>query len=67
MVDAFPMLSGTHPNLVIRPFRPVIETRPRVVFSKTRPVSLITRKVVAEIMTVMGDLIAGSHSMLKRA
>jgi len=67
VVDAFPMLSGSHPRLVIRPFRPVIETRPRVVFSKTRPVSLITRKFVAEILKVMDDLIADSHSMLKRA
>lgn len=66
VVDAFPMLSGTHPNLVIRPFRPNIETRPRVVLSKARPVSLITRKFVGEITTVMEDMIAGSHSMLKR-
>jgi DNA-binding transcriptional LysR family regulator len=66
VVDAFPMLSGAHPSLVIRPFRPVIETRPRVVFSKGRPVSLIARKFVAELVTVMADLIAGSGSMLKR-
>jgi DNA-binding transcriptional LysR family regulator len=67
VVDAFPMFSGSHPKLIIRSFRPVIETRPRIVFSKARPVSLITRKFVAEIMRVMEDLIADSHSMLKRA
>lgn len=67
VVDAFPMLSGTHPDLVIRPFRPVIQSRPRVVLSKARPVSLITRKFITEITSVMDDMIAGSHSMLKRA
>jgi hypothetical protein len=49
VVDAFPMLSGIFPQLVIRPFRPLIETRPRVAFSKTRPVSMITREIVAEM------------------
>ena len=66
VVDVFPMLSGIYPQLVIRPFRPLIETRPRVVFSKTRPVSMITRKFVAEMMAVMAELIANSHLMLKR-
>ncbi len=66
VVDAFAVLSGIYPQLVIRPFRPLMETRPRVVFSKTRPVSMITRKFVAEMMAVMAELIANSHSMLKR-
>jgi len=65
VVDAFPLLSGAHERLVIRPFRPVIETRPQVVFSKSRPVSLVTRKFVAEMTSGMAELIAGSRSMLK--
>ncbi len=65
VVDAFPMLSGIYPQLVIRPFRPLIETRPRVVSSKTRPVSMINRKFVAEKIAVIAKLIANSHSMLK--
>ena len=62
----FPMRSGSYSQLVIRPFRPLIETMPRVVFSKTRPVSMIARKFATERVAVMAVLIANSHSMLKR-
>ena len=61
----FPMRSGTYSQLVIRPFRPLSETMPRV-FSKTRQVSMIARKFATEMMAVMAVLIANSHSMLKR-
>ena len=62
----FPMRSGIYSQLVIRPFRRLSETMPRVVFSKTRQVSMIARKFATEMMAVMAVLIANSHSMLKR-
>jgi DNA-binding transcriptional LysR family regulator len=45
-VDAFPMLSGMFPQLTIVKFRPLIQSRPHVMFSRTRAVPLIARKFV---------------------
>ena len=66
IVDAFPMLTGAFPDLVILPFRPVMQTRPHVVFSKTRAVPLVARRFAAVLQEITGEMIAGSNGMLKR-
>jgi hypothetical protein len=66
IVDAFPMLTGAFPDLVILPFRPVMQTRPHVVFSKTRAVPLVARRFAAVLQEITGAMIAGSNGMLKR-
>jgi DNA-binding transcriptional LysR family regulator len=45
-VDVFPMVAGNFPDLKVVKFRPLIQTRPHVVFSRTRAVPLIARKFV---------------------
>jgi DNA-binding transcriptional LysR family regulator len=45
-VDAFPKLAGSFPDLCIVRFRPLIETRAHVVFSRTRAVPLMARNFV---------------------
>lgn len=65
VVDSFPMLSGAFPDLLILQFRPVMQTRPHVVFSKTRAVPLVVRKFVAVLKETTEEMIAGSKGMLK--
>ena len=65
LVDPFPMISGAYRGLVMRPFRPSIEMKPTAVFSKTRPVSQIARKFLAEMSSVAGEMISASR-LLKR-
>lgn len=64
VVDSFPILFGGHDGLVIRPFRPLIETRPHVVFSKERPVPIVARKFVDELVKATAALIADSETMI---
>lgn len=45
-VDAFPMVAGLFPELKMVKFRPLVQTRPHVMFSRTRAVPLIARKFV---------------------
>jgi DNA-binding transcriptional LysR family regulator len=66
IVDSFPMLSGAFPNLRVLRLRPLIETRPHVIFSKTRAVPLIARKFVATVQQVMDEMIASSGGLVKR-
>ena len=65
VVDSFPMLSGTFPELVIRPFRPAIELRPRALLSKSRPISLIAGMFVATLKVVADDFVRQSKLLLK--
>jgi DNA-binding transcriptional LysR family regulator len=65
LVDSFPMLSGAFPDLLILQFRPVMQTRPHVVFSKTRAVPLVVRKFVAVLKETTEEMIAVSKGMLK--
>ena len=65
LVDPFPMISGAYPGLIVRRFRPAIELKPTAIFSRTRPVSQIARKFLAEMSNVAGEMIAAS-SLLKR-
>lgn len=65
VVDPFPMLLGSFPKLVMRPFRPAIESRPRVLLSKTRPTSLISGMFVTTLKTVAEDMVAESRLLLR--
>lgn len=59
-VDAFPKLAGDFPDLRIVRFRPMIETRPHVVFSKTRAVPVIARNFV-RVLKEEVDKLVGSR------
>jgi len=66
VVDSFPLLTGTFPQLVIRPFDPAIELRPRALLSKTRPISLIAGMFLATLKEVADDFVRESQLVLKR-
>jgi DNA-binding transcriptional LysR family regulator len=65
IVDSFAMLTGAFGDLTIRPFRPVIQTSPHVVFSKSHAVPLVARNFAGALKSVMDGFIAGSGGMLK--
>jgi DNA-binding transcriptional LysR family regulator len=65
VVDPFPMLLGSFPKLVMRPFRPTLESRPRVLLSKTRPTSVIAGMFVKTLQAVAEELVAESKVLLK--
>lgn len=65
IVDSFPMTTGAFSDLVIVPFRPLIDTNPHVVFSKTHVVPLVARNFVEIVKATTKDLIAVSGGMLK--
>lgn len=65
VVDPFPMLIGSFPDLVIRPFVPGIEIRPRVLLSKARPISLISGMFVGTLKVVADELVLQSRQLLK--
>lgn len=58
-VDSFPKLAGSFPDLRIVRFRPLIETRPHVVFSKTRAVPVMARNLVRVLRDEADTLVAG--------
>jgi len=65
IVDPFPMLLGSFPKLVMRPFRPAIESRPRALLSKTRPASVISGLFVKTLQAVADEMVAESRLLLK--
>ena len=64
IVDPFPLLSGAFSDLVIRPFRPTIEIRPRIILPRTRPASQVSRWFLEEMVQVTTDLVATSKLAL---
>jgi DNA-binding transcriptional LysR family regulator len=64
IVDPFPLLSGAFADLVIRPFHPTIEIRPRVILPRNRPVSQVSRWFVDEMVQVTKELVANSKRAL---
>jgi DNA-binding transcriptional LysR family regulator len=65
VVDPFPMLLGSFPKLVMRPFRPAIESRPRVLISKTRPSSAISGAFVKKLKVIADEMVNESRVLLK--
>ena len=64
VVDPFPMLLGSFPKLVTRPFHPAIESRPRVLLSKTRPTSVISGVFVKTLKTVADEMVSESRLLM---
>jgi DNA-binding transcriptional LysR family regulator len=64
IVDPFPLFSGAFTDLVIRPFRPTIELRPRVILPRGRPISQVSRWFVQEMVEVTKEMVAGSKRAL---
>ncbi|WP_079591194.1 LysR substrate-binding domain-containing protein [Bosea thiooxidans] len=60
-VDAFPKLAGGFPELRIVRFRPQIETRPHVVFSKTRAIPVMARNFVRALQDEANKLVSGGE------
>lgn len=67
IVDAFPALSGIYPDLVIRRFRPKIQTRPSIVYSKTKPIPIVARKFADELRTIVDSLVVLSDGLIESA
>jgi DNA-binding transcriptional LysR family regulator len=65
VVDTFPMFTGAFPELVIRPFHPLIQTNPHVAFSRTHAVPHIAYKFLEILRATTNDLIDASAGMLK--
>jgi DNA-binding transcriptional LysR family regulator len=65
VVDPFPMLLGSFPRLVMRPFRPAIESRPRALLSKTRPSSIISGMFIKTLKTVADEMVGQSRHLLR--
>lgn len=66
LVDPFPLLMGAFPQLVIRPFRPSVQTRPRTLISTARPVSLITSEFAEMLATVADEFARRSTTLMRR-
>lgn len=65
IVDSFPILAGDYTDLVVRPFRPTIETRPCVVFSSTRPVPIVARNFVEALKHAADEMISDPRATLR--
>lgn len=65
LVDPFPMLMGAFPELVVRPFRPSIQTRPRALIAKSRPVSMIARQFVDGLTAVADEFVRRSATLMR--
>jgi DNA-binding transcriptional LysR family regulator len=66
IVDSFPMFSGAFDDLVIRPFRPLLQTKPHIAMSNSNPVPQIARTFIKVLKTITGELIADSRGILKK-
>jgi DNA-binding transcriptional LysR family regulator len=64
LVDPFPMLMGAFPELAVRPFRPSIQSRPRALIAKSRPVSMIARQFVDELRVVADEFVSRSEVLM---
>jgi len=65
LVDPFPMLMGAFPELALRPFRPSVQSRPRALIAKSRPVSMIARQFVEDLRTVANEFVARSQVLMR--
>jgi len=65
IVDSFPIYTGGFNDLVIRPFRPLIQTKPHAAFSRSHAVPTIARKFVEMLRVTTNELIKASDGMLK--
>lgn len=65
LVDPFPLLMGAFPQLVIRQFKPSIQTRPRTLISSSRPTSLITRQFEHMLASVAEEFTKRSASLTR--
>lgn len=61
-----PLLMGALPQLVIRPFKPSIQTRPRTLVSSSRPTSLITRQFEQMLAQVAEEFTKRSAKLTRR-
>lgn len=66
LVDPFVMLSGLFPDLVMRPFRPAIELRPRIIYPIGRPLSVAAREFMESVREAVSELVPTSP-LLARA
>jgi len=65
LVDPFPMLLGAFPELTLRPFRPSVQSRPRALISKARPVSIIAKEFVEQLRVVANEFVSRSEALLQ--
>lgn len=60
LADPFLLLAEIFPDLTIRPLRPTMELRPRLVFPPDRPLSIAAREFAETVKEVVGELIPTS-------
>jgi DNA-binding transcriptional LysR family regulator len=65
LIDPFPIVSGAFPDLVVRPFRPAVLLRPRLMLLGSRPVSHLTRQFIDEILKSAAELVALGPQFLR--
>jgi DNA-binding transcriptional LysR family regulator len=60
LVDPFLLLSDLFPDLVMRPLKPAVELRPRIVFPPDRPLSIVAREFAETVKQTVADLVPTS-------
>ena len=63
--SAIPIYTRGFNDLVIRPFRPLIQTKPHAAFSRSHAVPHVARKFVEMLRAPTNELIKLSGGMLK--
>jgi DNA-binding transcriptional LysR family regulator len=65
LVDPFPLINNVFQTLSVRPFAPAIALTPTVVFSESRPVSMMTKAFIKDLQLVTGQMIAAPESLFR--
>jgi DNA-binding transcriptional LysR family regulator len=64
LLDPFPLMQTyAFPELTVRPFSPSLRLVPTVVFSESRPVSLLTRSFIEDLQSTTNELVAKPDSL----
>jgi DNA-binding transcriptional LysR family regulator len=64
LLDPFPLLyKEAFPKLTVRPFVPSLRLVPTIVFSESRPVSLMTRTFIEDLQAITRELVEAPKSL----
>lgn len=61
LVDPFVMLSGLFPDLVMRPLKPAIELKPRIIYPIGRPLSVASKEFMDTVQETVASLVPTSQ------
>ena len=60
LVDPFLIIAGLFPDLVVRPLKPAIELRPRIIYPIDRPLSVAAREFMESVREAVAALVPTS-------